>query len=57
MMIGKAMGSTAAHELQKCWATETAGPSGLNMEYLLQVRADAWWEVLEVKEADGRLLG
>ncbi len=51
------MGSTAAHELQKCWATETAGPSGLNMEYLLQVRADAWWEVLEVKEADGRLLG
>ena len=37
MMIGKAMGSTAAHELQKCLATEAALPSGLSkIEYLLQ---------------------
>ena len=37
MMIGKAMGSTAAHELQKCLATEAALLSGWSkIEYLLQ---------------------
>lgn len=37
MMTGKAMGSTAAHELQKCLATEAAFPLGWSkIEYLLQ---------------------
>ena len=41
MMIGNAMGSTAAQELQKCLATEEATLSGWKLpKYLLRRERD-----------------
>jgi hypothetical protein len=45
MMMGNAMGSTAAQELQKCLATEVAWLSGWKLpKYLLRCERDEYDE-------------